>query len=153
MRTIGRGDHVFVGSACATPRVLLSALESLPSPPAGVQLVHFLTDGAVPEVDGQAQSAFRHRTFYLGRDMLRLSASDHVDYVPMSLAEVPRLLELAQLDASARETSRADVPITPVFGPGTWRHWHLREQFFEAGRRAGEAALGRLAMFAHPSRY
>ena len=66
---------------------------------------------------------------------------------------IVEVLELAQLDASARETSRADVPITPVFGPGTWRHWHLRDQFFEAGRRAGEAALGRLAMFAHPSRY
>jgi NTE family protein len=62
-------------------------------------------------------------------------------------------LELAQLGASARETARADVPITPVFGPGTWRHWHLGELFFEAGRQAGERALARLAMLAHPSTY
>ena len=28
-------------------------------------------------------------------------------------------LELAQLDVSTREAARADVSITPVFGPGT----------------------------------
>jgi predicted acylesterase/phospholipase RssA len=48
---------------------------------------------------------------------------------------VIEVLELAQLDASARQTSRADVPITPVFGPGTWRHAHLGSLFFAAGQR------------------
>src|SRR5436190_2681538 len=36
------GDRVFVGSACATPRALVEALEKLRLP--GVVLVHFLTD-------------------------------------------------------------------------------------------------------------
>jgi acyl-CoA hydrolase/GNAT superfamily N-acetyltransferase len=97
VRGIRRGDRVFVGSACATPRTLLRALEALTSPPAGVQLVHFLTDGAVVERDGRAGSSFRHAAFYLGRDMLGLSRSDAVDYVPMSLSEVPRLLENRRL--------------------------------------------------------
>src|SRR5262245_41308658 len=51
VRTIRPGDRVFVGSACATPRRLLRALEALDTPPAGVQLVHFLTDGATRELD------------------------------------------------------------------------------------------------------
>ena len=93
VRDVRAGDRVFVGSACATPRTLLRALETLASPPAGVHLVHFLTDGAVVERDGRAASAFRHCAFYLGRDMLRLSLSGGVDYVPMALSEVPRLLE------------------------------------------------------------
>jgi acyl-CoA hydrolase/RimJ/RimL family protein N-acetyltransferase len=97
VKAIRHGDHVFVGSACATPRALLRALEALPSPPAGVQLVHFLTDGAVVEVDGQARSSFRHRAFFLGRDMLKLSGSDSIAYVPMSLSEVPRLLTSGRL--------------------------------------------------------
>jgi len=97
VKTVRHGDRVFVGSACATPRALLRALEGLPAPPAGVQLVHFLTDGAVVEVDGRPRSSFRHRAFYLGRDMLRLSSSDSVDYVPLSLSEVPRLLESRRL--------------------------------------------------------
>jgi acyl-CoA hydrolase/RimJ/RimL family protein N-acetyltransferase len=93
VRGIRHGERVFVGSACATPRTLLRALEALASPPAGVHLVHSLTDGAVFDRDGRARSSFRHSAFYLGRDMLRLSRSDGVDYVPMSLSEVPRLLE------------------------------------------------------------
>jgi acyl-CoA hydrolase/RimJ/RimL family protein N-acetyltransferase len=97
VRDIRHGDRVFVGSACATPRTLLRALESLASPPAGVQLVHFLTDGAVVERDGRVDSAFRHCAFYLGRDMLRLGPAHGVDYVPISLAEVPRLLESHRL--------------------------------------------------------
>ena len=40
------GSRVFIGSACATPRALLAALEGDPDRPAGIELVHFLTDGA-----------------------------------------------------------------------------------------------------------
>ena len=59
-------------------------------------------------------------------------------------------LELAQLDASAREAARADVSITPVFGPGTWRHMQYGDLFLAAGREAAEASLERLAMVARP---
>jgi acyl-CoA hydrolase/RimJ/RimL family protein N-acetyltransferase len=97
VRAIRPGDRVFVGSACATPRRLLRALEALDPPPAGVQLVHFLTDGATGELDGRPQTSFRHRVFYVGRDMWALAASSLVDYVPISLAEVPRLLESGRL--------------------------------------------------------
>lgn len=43
---IKHGDHVIVGTACATPRSLVAALEALPKPPADVELLHFLTDHA-----------------------------------------------------------------------------------------------------------
>ncbi|HEY3154370.1 MAG TPA: cyclic nucleotide-binding domain-containing protein [Candidatus Binatia bacterium] len=61
---------------------------------------------------------------------------------------VIEVLELAQLDASARQTSRADVPITPVFGPGTWRHAQLGSLFFAAGKKAAEAQLPLLSTLA-----
>src|SRR5262249_35199473 len=82
VRGIRRGDRVFVGSACATPRTLLRALEAEASPPAGVHLVHSLTDGAVLDRDGRARTSFRHCAFYLGRDMLNLTPSDRIAYVP-----------------------------------------------------------------------
>jgi acyl-CoA hydrolase/RimJ/RimL family protein N-acetyltransferase len=91
------GDRVFVGSACATPRTLLRALEAMVTPVAGIQLVHFLTDGATTERDGRRCSAFRHRVFYVGRDMRDLASSGQVDYVPVSMAEVPRLLQSKRL--------------------------------------------------------
>ena len=42
------GDHIFVGTACATPRALVGALEANTVNLPGVELVHFLTDQAVP---------------------------------------------------------------------------------------------------------
>jgi acyl-CoA hydrolase/RimJ/RimL family protein N-acetyltransferase len=84
------GDHVFVGSACATPRSLVEALEQLTSPPPGTVLVHFLTDelgtGNPPKTN------YRHRVFYVGQDMLALADSGQIEYVPVSLPDVPGLL-------------------------------------------------------------
>ena len=60
--------------------------------------------------------------------------------------------ELAQIGASALQTARADVGITPVFGPGTWRHFHLAEQYLAAGADAAEAALPALRARVRPQR-
>jgi NTE family protein len=61
---------------------------------------------------------------------------------------VVEVLELAQLGASARETARADVPVTPLFGPGTWRQMELGSLFFDAGQAAAEAQLPLLGKLA-----
>ena len=59
------GDKVFVGSACATPRALVEALEQLKRP--GVVLVHFLTDRV--GTGDPPHTSYRHRVFYVGRDV------------------------------------------------------------------------------------
>ena len=86
------GDRVFVGTACATPRTILAALESMADPPAGVTLVHALTD-RVGRTDphGLARTAYRHRVFYVGSDVRDLLPTGLVDYVPVSLADVPSM--------------------------------------------------------------
>ena len=91
-RLIRPGDRVFVGTACATPRALVRALEELPNPPAGVTLVHALTDRVgLSNGDGTATTAFRHRVFYVGSDVRDLLPSGLVEYVPVSLADVPAM--------------------------------------------------------------
>lgn len=90
------GARVFIGSACATPRTLIRALEARPDDPAGVELVHFLTDGAAPPAHA-GRVGFRHRTWYVGTDMRELARAGRVDYVPVSLADVPRLLAAGRL--------------------------------------------------------
>ena len=93
----------------------------------------------------------------LGREALPEWSYDCGDLVVPNLARdhardtVVEVLELAQLDAAARLTARADVPITPLFGPGTWRHMHLGSLFFTAGQKAAEAQLPLLGMLARPS--
>jgi acyl-CoA hydrolase/GNAT superfamily N-acetyltransferase len=86
------GDKVFVGSACATPRTLVEALEQLKRP--GVVLVHFLTDrvgtGDPPHTN------YRHRVFYVGRDVHALGESGQVEYLPLSLGDVPQMFHNRQ---------------------------------------------------------
>src|SRR5262245_13576524 len=101
------GDHVFVGSACATPRTLVTALEELERPLPGVVLVHFLSDGM--GVGDPPTTAYDHRVFYVGRDMHALLPSGQVDYVPVSLGDVPTLLDAGRL--------RVDVALIQVAPP------------------------------------
>ena len=89
VRRIRPGQRVFVGSACATPRTLLRALEELPVPIPGVTLVHALTDRV--GLGDPPRTAYLHRVFYAGRDIRDLASSGLVDYVPISLADVPRM--------------------------------------------------------------
>jgi acyl-CoA hydrolase/GNAT superfamily N-acetyltransferase len=87
------GDKVFVGSACATPRTLVDALEELMRP--GVVLVHFLTDRV--GTGDPPRTNYPHRVFYVGTDVRALLESSRVEYLPLSLADVPRLFANGQL--------------------------------------------------------
>jgi NTE family protein len=60
------------------------------------------------------------------------------------------VMDLAQLDSSRRHAARADVPLTPRFGPSTWRDFHLADLFLEAGRQAAEEHLPALQALAKP---
>ena len=62
------------------------------------------------------------------------------------------VMDLTQLDASVQHAARADVIITPRFGPGSWREFDLADRFLEAGRRAAAEELPRLAALASPAR-
>jgi NTE family protein len=60
------------------------------------------------------------------------------------------VMDLAQMHSSERHAARADVPITPLFGPSSWRDFHLADLFLEAGRRAAEEQLHLLQSRARP---
>jgi NTE family protein len=60
-------------------------------------------------------------------------------------------LELASLGAAEQQTALADVPVTPVFGPGTWRDIQLADRYLAAGEAAMTAALPALREIARPA--
>jgi NTE family protein len=62
------------------------------------------------------------------------------------------VMDLSQLTESERHAELADVAITPRFGPGEWRDFHLADLFLAAGRRAAERELPALRSLALPSR-
>lgn len=55
------GARIYVGTACATPRTLVRALETSPNNLADVQLFHFLTNGALVDKGDGARTRFQHR--------------------------------------------------------------------------------------------
>jgi acyl-CoA hydrolase/RimJ/RimL family protein N-acetyltransferase len=92
-RTILPGSRIFAGTACATPRALLGALEELREPPEDVTIHSFLTNGAIPRRDGRPASKYRHSCFFVGTDTREAVACGAADYVPLSLFQLPYLLE------------------------------------------------------------
>ena len=108
------GDHVFVGTACATPRTLVAALENLPLRPADVELVHFLTDLALAhDAQGRPATHFRHRSFFVGADMREAVGQGLADYVPLSIARVPGLMASGRI---AVDVAFIQVSLPDEFG-------------------------------------
>jgi NTE family protein len=62
------------------------------------------------------------------------------------------VMDLSQLAESVRHAEIADVVVTPRFGPGEWRDFHLADQFLAAGRAAAQEQLPNLEALASPTR-
>jgi NTE family protein len=60
------------------------------------------------------------------------------------------VMDLSQLETSARHAELADVTITPRFGPAHWRDFHLADLFLAAGRRAAQEQLPALRALSTP---
>ena len=99
------GDRVWVGSACGSPTTLLAALHALPTPVPGVRLVHFLANGVT--LDGAVR--YPQEVLFVGSELRGLARGGLVDYVPVSLSEVPSLI--------ARGQHRVDVAMVQVAPP------------------------------------
>jgi predicted acylesterase/phospholipase RssA/CRP-like cAMP-binding protein len=68
------------------------------------------------------------------------------------LDDLLEVMDLSQLAQSVHHAELADVPITPLFGPGEWRDFHLADLFLAAGRAAAERQLPTLKSLALPAR-
>ena len=107
--SIKPGDHIFVGTACATPQTLLREMESFKRPPDDVTIYSFLTDGAMPFTEGRPASKYKHKCFFVGSEMRDAVQQGIADYIPISLAEMPKLIKNGRFPI--------DVAIIQVSGP------------------------------------
>jgi acyl-CoA hydrolase len=97
LTAIPPGSRVYLGTGCAAPRKLLATLEAMSPGPADLEFISFVTTSAVPEEAGVARTRYRHRTFFVGSDLRGLAGSGQLDYVPISLEDVPELLASGKL--------------------------------------------------------
>jgi acyl-CoA hydrolase len=95
---IEAGQRVFVGTACASPRALVAALEDLTKPPPDVELVHFITTKAILHDEaGRARTKYRHRTFFVSSDIRAAVVQGVAEYVPIQISLVPELMARGSL--------------------------------------------------------
>ena len=105
------GNKVFVGTACATPRTLIRALEAVRFPPPDVELIHFLTtDSIARDAQGAPVTQYRHQCFFVGMDMREAVKRGQAEYLPVSIAAVPELFNIGRfpLDVAFIQVSPPD---------------------------------------------
>ena len=105
------GHRVFVGTACATPRALIRALEQVTPTPPDVELIHFLTtDSIAHDAQGAPVTKYRHQCFFVGMDMREAVKRGQAEYLPVSIAAVPELFNIGRygLDVAFIQVSPPD---------------------------------------------
>jgi acyl-CoA hydrolase len=111
LATIRPGSRIYLGTGCAAPRSLLAGLEAMQPGPPDLEFVSFVTTAALPMAAGAPRTRYRHRAFFVGSDVRSLAASGQLDYVPISLEEVPALLASGRLpiDVALLQVSPPDA--------------------------------------------
>ena len=99
---IDSGSTVYLGSGCASPHELISALTRRAPDVTGVQIVHHLTVGETPYLGRDMEQHFRCTACFVGSNLREAVNEGRVDYVPVHLHEMPRLFrrKVIPLDCS-----------------------------------------------------
>jgi acyl-CoA hydrolase/RimJ/RimL family protein N-acetyltransferase len=98
VKAVGRGQRVFVGSACAEPRGLVAALLDRADDLHDVQLLHFVTLDTAEFADRRFDRRFRHNVFFIGRSTREAVGSAQADYTPVFMHQIPSLFKSRQVD-------------------------------------------------------
>lgn len=111
---IRSGDHVFVGTACATPCLLVRTLEASQRRLKDVQLIHFIADDVYPQTeDGELTTRFQHKIFFVGMDDREIIKQGKANYIPIPISQLPRLIESGRIPIDV-----ALIQTTPPDGHG-----------------------------------
>jgi acyl-CoA hydrolase/RimJ/RimL family protein N-acetyltransferase len=111
LASIRPGSRIYIGTGCAAPHSLVARLEAMDPGPADLEFLSFVTTSALPQVEGSIRSRYHHRVFFVGSEVRGLAGSGQLDYVPISLEEVPRLLTSGRLpiDVALLQVSPPDA--------------------------------------------
>ena len=95
LKTIHRGDRIFVHTACGEPQYLLRSLvEYIESDPKAVfdaEVLQVWSLGLAPYAKEKFKHNFRHNSFFIGNSTRTAVNTGMADYTPIFLSEIPRL--------------------------------------------------------------
>ncbi len=97
VRKISKGKRILIGSGCAYPEHLVSALVRNASCFRDNEIVHLLTMGEAPYAQEQFAQSFRHNAFFIGKNVREAISTGNADYIPIFLSEIPLLFKSGQM--------------------------------------------------------
>ncbi len=96
-KLINAGDHIFIGTGCAEPQVLVRALVDASAHLADTELYHLLTSGIAPYAEPQYADRFRFNTFFVADNVRSAVHGGFGDYTPVFLSEIPKLFDSGRI--------------------------------------------------------
>src|ERR1044071_3108059 len=97
LKHLRSGMRVFVGSGCAAPQKLVTALAARGAEVFDVETIHILTFANAPYAKRELLDHFRHNAFFIGPNVRDAVNEGAADYTPIFHSEVPALIRRKRL--------------------------------------------------------
>ncbi len=91
------GQRVFVGTGCAEPLALVSAMTDRAGQLADVEIIQLITKGDAPYADKRLADCFTINSFFIGSNVRDMIQEGLGNYTPILMSDVPRLLHSGRL--------------------------------------------------------
>lgn len=102
------GQRIFIGTGCAEPLRLVTALTKRAYELPDTEIIHLLTFGEAPYAHKEMAQFFRVNSFFIAENVRGIIQEGLGDYTPIHLSDVPRLFNSGQLPLDA-----ALIQVTP----------------------------------------
>ncbi len=110
MSRIKPGDRIFIGTACAEPRLLLLHLSTMEIQTEDNEIYHVISYGPAPYVKEQFVKRFRYNSIFITNNIRQAVKDGRADYTPVSSRKVPDLFRnnIMPIDVALIQTSMPD---------------------------------------------
>jgi acyl-CoA hydrolase/RimJ/RimL family protein N-acetyltransferase len=97
VKKVRPGQRVFIGTGCAEPLELVTALTKRALELPDTEIVHLLTFGEAPYAHRELAQYFRVNSFFIAENVRDIIQEGLGDYTPIFLSDIPRLFDSGKL--------------------------------------------------------
>lgn len=97
MKLIKPGTSVFIGTGCAQPQHLVTALVEHGRHIYDAHIIHLLTMGSAPYAEERYRAKFKMNTFFVADNVRHALEQGIGDYTPIFLSEIPQEFESGRI--------------------------------------------------------
>jgi acyl-CoA hydrolase/RimJ/RimL family protein N-acetyltransferase len=97
VKKVRPGQRIFIGTGCAEPLELVTALTKRALELPDTEIVHLLTFGEAPYAHREMAQYFRVNSFFIAENVRDIIQEGLGDYTPVFLSDIPRLFDSGKL--------------------------------------------------------